>query len=106
VRLFIVYSCWVQVLSATAPLSYILSILAGKGYIEGNLEISESPWFNLLSLSHLERLLLSAFEFATLTEHKRIPEMFLKLRQTLQPQSTKHKMDKLEGEVAKKRKSL
>ncbi|KAF4628437.1 hypothetical protein G7Y89_g9718 [Cudoniella acicularis] len=77
VRLFIVHSCWVQVLSATAPLSYIMSILEGRDSIEGILEIIESPWFNLLSLPSLEQLLLYAFESATLTEHERIPEMFL-----------------------------
>jgi hypothetical protein len=72
-------------LSDSAPILHILSILAGKDYIEGDLEIIESPWLNLLSLPDLERLLLFAFESATLTEHKRIPEMFLKFRQTLNP---------------------
>lgn len=54
VRLFNVYSSWLQVLSATAPLSYIMSILERRDHIEGNMEISESPWFNLLSLPDLE----------------------------------------------------
>jgi hypothetical protein len=60
-------------------------ILEGRDHIEGNMEISESPWFNLLSLPNLKRLLLFAFKSATLAKHKRIPEMFLKLRQS--PQS-------------------
>jgi hypothetical protein len=106
VRLFIVYSSWVQVLSATAPLSYIMSILERRDHIEGNMEISESPWFNLLSLPDLERLLLFAFESATLVKHKRIPDMFSKLRQSPQSQTPKRKIiDLKEGGVAKKQKS-
>ncbi|KAH6666384.1 hypothetical protein B0J14DRAFT_568469 [Halenospora varia] len=54
-----------------------MSILEGRDSIEGILEIIESPWFNLLSLPSLEQLLLYAFESTTLTEHERIPEMFL-----------------------------
>lgn len=104
VRLFIVYSSWVQILSATAPLSYILSMLQRKGHIEGHMEISESPWFNLLSLSGLERILLYAFESTTLVDHKRVPEMFLKLRHFPQSRVPKRKADGLGGGDAKRHK--
>lgn len=102
IRLFIVHSCWVQVLSATAPLSYIISILERRDFIEGILEIIESPWFNLLSLPSLEQLLLYAFESVTLTEHERIPEMFL--NRTIQSSTLKRKMVGFEGRVVKSQK--
>lgn len=107
VRLFIVHSCWVQVLSATAPLSYILSIHEGRDQIEGSLEINESPWFNILTSPGLERLLLFAFEFTTLNEQKRIPDIFLRYsKKNIQPQSPKHEMDHLEGKDVKRQKVL
>jgi hypothetical protein len=101
VRLFIVHSCRVQILSATAPLSYIMSILEGTENIEGSLDISESPWFNLVSLPSLEQLLLSAFESTILTKHERIPEMFL--NRTALPQASKRKMEDSDSGAGKKK---
>lgn len=70
VRLFVVCSTWVCIVSATAPLSYIKSIMEGKKHIEGSLVISESPWYNLFELHTFEQLMMIAFEHTTLTEDR------------------------------------
>lgn len=100
--MFVVYSCWVQVLSATAPLSYIMSILEGRKDIEGSLEISESPWFNLHSPSSLEQLLSYAFESVTLDEPEKIEEWFTK--RLAEHQALKRDRGDSDGGVVKKQK--
>ena len=104
IRLLVVYSSWVQALTADAPLSYIQSLFGGSDYIEGSMEICQSPWFDLLSLAGLERILLYAFESVTLSDKKRTSEIFSKVRQTPQTRPLKRGMDYEPGSMAKRHK--
>lgn len=104
---------YVQALSATAPLSYILSLQSGKDPIEGYLEITESPWFNIMDVLDVERLLLLAYESIVLDdpereakqrlETARIQEEYRLMR--LDPAWQKRKLDceRTEKEQAAKR---
>ena len=61
-RLLVVYSCWVQILTAKTTPFYIVSILEGWGDIVDKMEIHQTPWFNFLHASGQLWILLSAFE--------------------------------------------
>ena len=78
------------------------SILEGKHCIEGNLDISESPWFKLNCLLDFEKLLLYAFESTTLVEEKPSPGTFQQSRQTEQTFTTE--MDDVNEKAAKRQK--
>ena len=78
------------------------SILEGKNCIEGNLEISESPWFKLNCLLDFERLLLYAFESTTLAEEKDVPGMFQRSCQAGQTVETE--VDDVREKSAKRQK--
>ncbi|KAF7860272.1 hypothetical protein EAF04_008400 [Stromatinia cepivora] len=62
VRILAVYSQWVQIITAKTTQSYITSILEGQSNIADEMEISQTPWFDFLSISGQHCVLLAVFE--------------------------------------------
>ncbi|KAF7898784.1 hypothetical protein EAF00_005230 [Botryotinia globosa] len=62
VRMIVIYSQWVQIITARSTQAYITSIINGYDNIAGEMQISQTPWFNFLSISGRHCVLLAVFE--------------------------------------------
>ncbi|KAM0145517.1 hypothetical protein ACHAQE_011227 [Botrytis cinerea] len=62
VRMIVIYSRWVQIITAKSTRAYITSIINGFDDIAGEMQISQTPWFNFLSISGRHCVLLAVFE--------------------------------------------
>ncbi|THV43733.1 hypothetical protein BGAL_0992g00010 [Botrytis galanthina] len=62
VRMIVIYSRWVQIITAKSTQAYITSIINGCDDISGEMQISQTPWFNFLSSSGRHCVLLAVFE--------------------------------------------
>ncbi|KAF7921718.1 uncharacterized protein EAE98_008565 [Botrytis deweyae] len=62
VRMIVVYSRWVQIITAKSTQAYITSIINGYNDIAGEMQISQTPWFNFSSILGRHCVLLAVFE--------------------------------------------
>lgn len=60
--MIVIYSRWVQIITAKSTRAYITSIINGFDDIAGEMQISQTPWFNFLSISGRHCVLLAVFE--------------------------------------------
>jgi hypothetical protein len=74
--MLVIYSHWVQVVTAKTTRSYITSIIEGRDDIADLIEISQTPWFNFINVQGQQRILLAALEDIDLqssTKHVGMP---------------------------------
>ncbi|KAF8862546.1 hypothetical protein BDZ45DRAFT_686681 [Acephala macrosclerotiorum] len=62
VRMLVVYSRWVQIVTAKTTRSYVTSIVEGWENIASQMEIYQTPWFNFMDVPGQQCVLLAAFE--------------------------------------------
>lgn len=60
--MLVVYSRWVQIVTAKTTRCYITSIVEGWEKIAGQMEIYQTPWFNFMDVPGQQCVLLAAFE--------------------------------------------
>jgi hypothetical protein len=58
VRMLVIYSQWVQVITAKTTRSYVTSIIEGWDDIADQMEIYQTPWFNFVDILGQQGLLL------------------------------------------------
>ncbi|OAF56355.1 hypothetical protein VC83_06882 [Pseudogymnoascus destructans] len=62
VRMMVVYSRWVQIVTAKTTRFYITSIVEGWDNIANQMEIYQTPWFNFMTILGQQCILLAVFE--------------------------------------------
>ncbi|KAG9228047.1 hypothetical protein BJ875DRAFT_490303 [Amylocarpus encephaloides] len=62
VRMLVVYSRWVQIVTAKMTRIYITSIIEGWDNIANQMEICHTPWLNFMTILGQQCVLLAAFE--------------------------------------------
>ncbi|CAD6442611.1 2856d557-0eb4-4541-88e7-be29367e0041 [Sclerotinia trifoliorum] len=102
VRVLIVYSYWVQVVTVTTTPLYIKSIIQGSECIMGKMAIHRTRWFNFLDPSGRLGILLSASEDINLGLSPEDTNFYNKRKR---PKSTLEHVEKLEKLRSKRRKS-
>lgn len=95
VRLLVVYSCWVQVLTAKTTPFHIMSIVEGWEDIVDKMEIHQTPWFNFFHAPGQLRILLSAFETIKLEPYwvTKLRMPLKDIRSNSQPKCLKRNLD-------------
>lgn len=74
VRMLVIYSQWVQVMTARTTSSYVTSIIEGRDEIAGRMEIHQTRWLNFVDIVGQRALLLCTLAGVTL------PRRFQKTR--------------------------
>lgn len=60
--MLVVYSRWVQVVTAKTTRFYITSVVEGWDNIANQMEIYQTPWFNFMNIPGQQCVLLAVFE--------------------------------------------
>lgn len=60
--MLVVYSRWVQIVTAKMTRFYITSIFEGWDNIANQMEIHQTPWFNFMTILGQQCVLLAVFE--------------------------------------------